>query len=163
MRTDGTNTSVTFALRYLTDARKPKYDIRRLRGRGGLIGQKPMQTCAQIPRHSRIFLMALLLPVVQYLFVSPILAQQVKFHGDRKLVTELKPVYPPLAREMKLTGTVKIVVLVAPDGHVLRTQLVGGNPLLAQAADQAITKAKWQAHSTETKELVEIRFQANDE
>jgi len=122
-----------------------------------------MDRCAQIRQRYYILILAMLLTISQSPFTGASFGQQVTFHGDRKLISQLKPVYPPLARNLKLTGTVKIVAIVAADGHVLQTQLLGGNPLLAEAANQAIAKAKWQAHSTETKELIEVRFQANDQ
>jgi len=122
-----------------------------------------MDRCAPIPQQRRIVILALLVSLSHLVFIGTSPAQQVTFHGDRKLITELTPAYPPLARKLKLTGTVKMIALVAADGHVLQTHLLGGNPLLAKAAEEAITKTKWQAHSTETKELIEVRFQANDQ
>ena len=69
----------------------------------------------------------------------------------------MQPTYPPIAKQMKLTGTVKLVADVAPDGTVKRVDPVGGSPLLLQAAESAVTRWKY-APGPETKETVEIHF-----
>lgn len=60
---------------------------------------------------------------------------------------------------MRLTGTVRLVVTVAADGKVTRTEVSGGNPVLAQSAVDAVNKSKWQPGTEETKEIVEVKFQ----
>src|SRR5438270_474944 len=49
---------------------------------------------------------------------------------DRKLRTGGKPDYPELARRMNITGVVRIELTVAPDGSVVLTKEIGGNPVL---------------------------------
>jgi hypothetical protein len=49
-------------------------------------------------------------------------------------------------------------VVVAPSGKAKFTQVIGGNPLLAKAAVDAIEKWKWAPAAQETKELVELNF-----
>jgi hypothetical protein len=49
-------------------------------------------------------------------------------------------------------------VVVTPSGKVKFTQVIGGNPLLAKAAVDAIEKWKWAPAAQETKELVELNF-----
>jgi TonB family protein len=63
------------------------------------------------------------------------LAQQPK--GPRQVITKVIPRYPDLARAMKLDGTVKVSVAVAPNGNVKSVQVVGGHPLLLKAAQDA--------------------------
>ncbi len=78
--------------------------------------------------------------------------------GMRKIVSKVQAVYPELARKMQITGKVRVEVVVAPSGKLKSTQVVGGNPLLAKAAVEAIEKWKWVAAPQETKELVELNF-----
>jgi len=59
---------------------------------------------------------------------------------------------------MNVVGTVRVVVVVAANGKVARTEVVGGSPLLAVAAVDAISKWKWIPASEETKEMIEIKF-----
>ena len=76
----------------------------------------------------------------------------------RKIVSKVVPVYPELASKMQMRGTVKVEVVVAPNGKVKFTQVLGGSPLLAKAAVDAIEKWKWGPAPQETKELIELNF-----
>ena len=59
---------------------------------------------------------------------------------------------------MRITGTVKVEALVATNGKVKATQVVGGSPVLVKAAVEAIEKWKWDPATQETKELIELNF-----
>lgn len=77
--------------------------------------------------------------------------------SGRKVVHQVQPTYPAIAKQIKLVGTVKLFAEVAPDGTVKRVEPVGGSPLLLQAAESAV--ARWRyAPGAETKETVEIHF-----
>jgi len=78
--------------------------------------------------------------------------------GKRTIVDKVIPVYPDLARKMQIRGTVRVEVVVAPGGKAKFTQVIGGNPLLAKAAVDAIEKWKWVPAPQETKELIELNF-----
>ena len=51
-----------------------------------------------------------------------------------------------------------MMVAVAPNGRATSTKVVGGHPVLAKAAVDAIEKWKWVASPDESTELVEIHF-----
>ena len=68
------------------------------------------------------------------------------------------PNYPEIARNMRIKGVVRIEAVVGSNGSVKATHIVGGHPLLAQSADDAVHKWRWESNSSETKELVEVRF-----
>jgi TonB family protein len=76
----------------------------------------------------------------------------------RKATAKVPPKYPPLARQLKLSGKVRVEVTVSPDGHVKGTRIVGGNPILAQAALDAIGMWRYEIGPKETTEVVEIDF-----
>jgi TonB family C-terminal domain len=78
--------------------------------------------------------------------------------SQRKIVNRVVPSYPELARQMDIKGTVRVVVVVSPAGKVKTAQLIGGHPVLAKAAMDAIDKWKWAPVSQETKELIELNF-----
>jgi TonB family protein len=78
-------------------------------------------------------------------------------HG-RKIVNKVVPVYPSTARNMSLTGTVKLEALVLANGTVKSIQVKGGNPLLAQAAQNAVREWKWAKAERESTEVLEFRF-----
>ena len=86
------------------------------------------------------------------------LAQQVRSEGKRKLIVEIRPVYPPLARKISLSGIVRLRITVSPAGYPVDTIQLGGSPVLVKAATEAVSKAQWEAMSAETKEVIQIRF-----
>ncbi len=80
--------------------------------------------------------------------------------AKRKVRTRVAPEYPALAKQMNVTGKVKIEATVAPDGHVTATRVVGGSPLLVNAALDALKQWHFEPASKETKEIVEFEFSA---
>ena len=83
----------------------------------------------------------------------------VKDHGGRKVKTSVKPAYPDVARQMHITGTVRLEATVGPDGKVRDTRVVGGSPMLAQEATIAVKKWKYEEAPKETVEIVEVVYQ----
>jgi len=83
----------------------------------------------------------------------------VKDHGGRKVKVSTKPAYPDVARQMHITGTVRLEATVSPDGHVRDTRVIGGSPLLAQEAANAVKKWKYEEAPKETVETVEVVYQ----
>jgi TonB family protein len=80
--------------------------------------------------------------------------------GGRKLKSEAKPVYPELAKHMNIGGTVKVEVTIAPNGTVKSTKVLGGHPLLANAAEDAAKKRRYEPGPNEDKEIVVYNFSA---
>jgi TonB family protein len=80
----------------------------------------------------------------------------------RKAKTKVAPTYPDLARRMNITGTVKVLVVVAPNGSLKDTKIVGGNPLLVNAAMDALKKWKFEPADSESTGTVEFKFQPQD-
>jgi TonB family protein len=84
--------------------------------------------------------------------------------GDltRKAKTRVEPAYPPLAKRMNITGTVKVLVVVSRNGSLKETKVVGGNPILVNAAMDALKKWKFEPADTESTGTVEFKFQPQD-
>jgi TonB family protein len=78
--------------------------------------------------------------------------------GSRKVVNRVTPQYPSLARGLKLQGSVRVEVVVAQDGSAKTVEIKGGHPLLARAAQDAIQQWKWVPAPSETRELIEVKF-----
>ncbi|MGH9627200.1 MAG: energy transducer TonB [Bryobacteraceae bacterium] len=57
---------------------------------------------------------------------------------EAMIVKRVLPVYPRLARDMRLSGTVKLVGVIAKDGTIQRLEVVQGHPLLTAAALDAV-------------------------
>ncbi len=90
-----------------------------------------------------------------------LLAQQDEPEVSRKVVSKATPIYPDLARRLNLHGVVKLVVVVAPDGKVTSTEVMGGNPVLSQAAVEAVRKWRYEAAREQTHAVVELRFDSH--
>lgn len=55
-----------------------------------------------------------------------------------KLIKKLVPVYPSLARQARIQGTVKFTAIIGKDGTIQNLTLVSGHPLLVQNAQDAV-------------------------
>ena len=78
--------------------------------------------------------------------------------GKRKVRTKVAPTYPELAKRMNVTGKVKIEVVIASDGHVKSTRVIGGHPLLVQACQDAVKEWKFAPAPEESTQVVEFEF-----
>ncbi|MGO9084566.1 MAG: energy transducer TonB [Candidatus Sulfotelmatobacter sp.] len=76
----------------------------------------------------------------------------------RRVVEQVTPTYPALARNMALAGIVRIDALVAPDGTVKTVEVRGGHPILVQAAANAVRRWRWEPAAHDSHEVVEVRF-----
>lgn len=92
------------------------------------------------------------------IFVPSYAAAQESSSEVRKAIEKVEPQYPSLARSMNIRGTVKVEVVVAPNGTVKSVEVKGGHPLLVQSAQTAVRQWKWQPASHETHEIIEFRF-----
>ena len=78
--------------------------------------------------------------------VNPPPVDRVYFSGNVEVppvaVEAPKPPYPPIARELEITGRVVAQVLVRPDGTVQRVEILSGNSILAKSVQE--TLYRWQ-------------------
>lgn len=77
---------------------------------------------------------------------------------NRKVKSKVAPLYPDLARRMNITGVVKVLITVTTSGTVKDAKLVGGHPVLANAALDAVKKWRFEAAPQESTGIVEFRF-----
>lgn len=59
---------------------------------------------------------------------------------ESKLIFGPRPEYPPLAKQARITGTVRLAARISTDGHIRDLQLMSGHPMLAPAAIQAVSR-----------------------
>ena len=79
----------------------------------------------------------------------------------RQAKNKVTPIYPDLAKRMNITGMVKVLITVLPNGTVKEAKLVGGHPVLANAALDAVRKWRFEAGPEESTGIVEFRFDTN--
>lgn len=60
------------------------------------------------------------------------------------LVNRVQPTYPPLARQTRISGTVKLHAIIGKNGAVEQLQVVSGHPLLVQSALDAVKQWRYQ-------------------
>lgn len=86
------------------------------------------------------------------------MAQGDSASAKRDVIYRIAPAYPDLARRCNLHGDVRLSVVVGSDGKVTSETVVGGNPVLAQAAVQSVRNWKFAPGPRTTTEEVELRF-----
>jgi len=59
------------------------------------------------------------------------------------LVNKVQPVYPPLARQTRISGTVRLHALISKTGSVESLEVISGHPLLVRAAMDAVQQWKY--------------------
>jgi protein TonB len=60
-----------------------------------------------------------------------------------RLVHEVTPLYPPLARAARNSGQVELMAIIGTDGTVRQLQVLKGHPLLTQAALDAVRQWRY--------------------
>lgn len=112
-------------------------------------------------RRTRTVLMALALALP--LLPRGAFAQTTQQQGNddflRRAKTRVQPMYPELAHKMNISGTVKIEVTVAPNGSVKEAHVVGGHPVLANAALDAAKKWRFEPASGESTGVIDFKFE----
>ena len=71
--------------------------------------------------------------------------------ATKAIRSKVEPEYPPMARQMKLAGTVKLDVFIDTGGKVEKVQVVRGNPLLTSAAATALKRWTFSPFTSEGK------------
>jgi TonB family protein len=78
--------------------------------------------------------------------------------GQRKVRTKVVPDIPDLAKRLHVAGKVKIEATIAADGHVLDMRVIGGSPLLVNAALQALKQWRFEPAPATTTAVIEFSF-----
>jgi protein TonB len=72
---------------------------------------------------------------------KPVTPSRIRVGGNvqaANLVRKVTPVYPPLAKQARIQGTVRFTAIIGKDGTIQNLQLVTGHPLLVAAAQDAV-------------------------
>ena len=93
-------------------------------------------------------------------FVPASLAQKSTKTG-RKVISDVKPVYPPTLKSMHIEGLVRLTAIVLPNGSVVAVEVKGGNPILVENAVKAVKAWRYAPGPNQTEEEVVLNFGAN--
>lgn len=91
-------------------------------------------------------------------FSAPTTGPTISSTGNRSTTSQRPPDYPDIAKSMGLKGTVQLQAIVKPDGTVREVHVLGGHPMLAVAAEQAVRRWRYSPANRETVETVKIVF-----
>lgn len=93
-----------------------------------------------------------------FAMVLSVTAPRVPAQESRKAVANPTPVYPEVARRLRLTGTVKVQVVIASNGQIKEVKVVGGHPVLVNAVEETLKNWKYAPASSETTASLEFNF-----
>jgi protein TonB len=72
---------------------------------------------------------------------KPVALQRIRVGGNvqqAKLIRQPKPIYPPLAKQARISGVVKLNAIIGKDGTIQNLTVASGHPLLVPAAMEAV-------------------------
>jgi protein TonB len=61
-----------------------------------------------------------------------------------RIINRVQPMYPPLARQTRISGTVRLHAIIGKDGTIQQLEVMSGHPLLQQAALDAVRQWRYQ-------------------
>jgi TonB family protein len=84
-----------------------------------------------------------------------------------RVIKRVEPVYPTLARQTRISGTVALHVVISRKGSVQEMEVVSGHPLLVQSALDAVRQWKYQptqlnGEPVEVDTTIDVIFALND-
>lgn len=77
---------------------------------------------------------------------------------ERTLLLRVTPEYPDTLRQLHIGGTVRLALTIAPNGTVQEVIVLGGNPILSEAAEKAAQQWVYAPAPSQTKVEVSIPF-----
>jgi protein TonB len=66
--------------------------------------------------------------------------------AEGRLLAPIQPIYPAIAKAARIQGTVVIEAVISRQGLVKQARIVSGQPMLAQAALEAVSRARYQPY-----------------
>ncbi len=78
--------------------------------------------------------------------------------ASRKIKSRVEPQYPELARRNNISGSARVEVLIAQDGKIKNVKVLGGHPVLVQAAVAAVSKWRYEPASEESTAVIKFDF-----
>jgi TonB family protein len=81
----------------------------------------------------------------------------------RKVLKKVGVQYPAILKSKGIGGTVKLKVFIKPDGTVRDSQVLGGNPILAESAQKSVSQWKFSTGSSEIAMEISVVFDPHAE
>ena len=78
--------------------------------------------------------------------------------SNRKVLKKAPVTYPSILKSKGIGGVVRLKVFVKPDGTVRDSEVLGGNPILAESAQKSVMLWKFSPASSETAIELSVTF-----
>jgi protein TonB len=78
---------------------------------------------------------------------KPVTPQRIRVGGNvqqAKLIRQPRPIYPPLAKQARISGVVRLNAIIGKDGTIQNLTVASGHPLLVPAAMEAVKQWVYQ-------------------
>src|SRR5579863_9645101 len=93
------------------------------------------------------------------LALAALLAMAIGARAEERVVkSKVSPVYPEVAKRMRISGVVKVEANVDADGKVTEAKALSGNMMLAPAAEDAVRKWRFAPAASGSKVDVDVNF-----
>jgi len=85
-----------------------------------------------------------------------------------KLIRQPKPVYPPLAKQARISGVVHLAAIISKEGQVIDLKVISGHPLLIPSALEAVQQWVYQqtllnGEPVEVSTQIDVNYTLSDE
>jgi TonB family protein len=78
--------------------------------------------------------------------------------ASHKILKKVPVEYPKALKEKGIKGDVRLKVFIKADGSVKNTELLGGNPILAESAQKSVGQWKFSSSNSETTVDIVVHF-----
>jgi protein TonB len=85
----------------------------------------------------------------QPVLVHPATPASIKVSGgviEGLLIRKVNPTYPPIARAVRLSGTVSLAATISPTGTITNLRVLSGSPMLQRAAIDAVQSWRYRPY-----------------
>lgn len=80
---------------------------------------------------------------------------------ERRLLTRVEPEYPETLQRLQIGGIVRLAITISPKGSVEKVALLGGNPILAEAAIKGVRQWVYTPGPAQTTIEVTVPFESH--
>ena len=82
---------------------------------------------------------------------------------EGRLLQKIQPIYPPIAKQLRIQGDVQLTALIARDGSIEGLKVISGHPMLIPAALQAVSQWRYKPYilngsPTEVETTIKVTF-----
>ena len=111
-------------------------------------------------RSARLFgtLLALALTASFVHAQAPPTVRTVKLEKARKVIHKVDPAYPQDLKRLGIGGVVKLDLQISAKGTVDKVAIVGGNPILADAASRAVKQWQYEPAEASSSMILNVEF-----